>query len=177
MRGDEQPVMADYSGVSPEKYRFVMRQVASPVAIVAARKGKNRCGLTATAICSAAADPPTLLVCINRNASAEALIVDSGAFSVNFLAENQAGIARLFSMQKIDNEDRFAEGIWKSAVTGAPLLVGAVCTFDCKVVTTIPCGTHQIFIGRVLAADSVESSPLLYRDGYFRRIVNDAGGT
>jgi flavin reductase len=157
--------------VTADAFKSAMRQVASPVAVIAAQNGKTRGGLTATAVCSAATDPPTILVCVNRNASAEPIIAGSGAFSVNFLDEDQSGIARLFSTPKLDSDARFAEGVWKRGVTGAPMLQGAVSAFDCQVVEIVPCGTHSIFLGRVLAVGSSESSPLLYRDGFFRRIA------
>jgi flavin reductase len=163
-----QPVTAD-------AFKSAMRQVASPVAVIAAQNGKMRGGLTATAVCSATSDPPTILVCINRSASAEPIIAGSGAFSVNFLDEEQSAIARLFSTPKLDSEARFAEGVWTRGVSGAPVLQGAVSAFDCQVVEIVPCGTHSIFLGRVLAVGSQESSqdssPLLYRDGFFRRMA------
>ena len=54
------------ASVTPESYKLAMRQVASPVTIIAARRGEQRNGLTATAVCSASADPPILVVCVNR---------------------------------------------------------------------------------------------------------------
>lgn len=159
------------AAVSSDLFKFVMRQVASPVAVIAAQIGERRGGLTATAVCSATADPPTLLVCINKTASAGHLIAEAGAFSVNFLTDDQTALARLFSTPGLDSDARFAGGTWARAVTGAPLLRGAVGAFDCRVVETVPCGSHQIFLGRVVAAAAQDGDPLLYRDGFFRRIA------
>jgi flavin reductase len=157
--------------VTAVEFKSAMRQVVSPVAVIAAQKGNTRAGLTATAVCSATADPPTILVCINRSSRAESMITGSGAFSVNFLHEGQSGIARLFSMPKLDSDARFAEGVWTRGVTGSPLLQGAISAFDCQVIETVPCGTHSIFLGRVVAVGSAEASPLLYRDGFFQRLA------
>jgi flavin reductase (DIM6/NTAB) family NADH-FMN oxidoreductase RutF len=157
--------------VTSAEFRSAMRQVVSPVAVIAAQSKKTRGGLTATAVCSATADPPTILVCVNRNSSAEPIIANSRAFSVNFLDEDQSHIARLFSAPKLDSDKRFAEGVWRRGVTGSPVLEGAVGVFDCQVVEIVPCGTHSIFLGRVLAVGSSESNPLLYRDGFFRRMA------
>lgn len=159
--------------ISSEEFRLAMRKVASPVAVIAARAGDARNGLTATAVCSATADPPTILVCVNRGASCEALIAKSGAFAVNFLTEEQAGIARLFSTAKLDPDARFAEGRWGAAQTGAPMLADTVASFDCRVVQAVPCGTHSIFLGQVVAAQGSDGPALLYRDGYFRRLSTD----
>ena len=157
--------------VAEHEFKLGMRQVASSVAVVTSRSGRARNGLTATAVCSVCAEPPTILACVNRSASAEALIAESGSFAVNFLAEEQHNIARLFSKSKLHPDERFAEGTWVSMVTGAPVLDGAAASFDCKVVQRLEEGSHNIYIGRVLAVASIDTDTLLYRDGLFRRLA------
>jgi flavin reductase (DIM6/NTAB) family NADH-FMN oxidoreductase RutF len=157
--------------VTDNEFKAVMRQVVSSVAIVTARAGKVRNGLTATAACSVSAEPPTMLICVNRRATAESIIAESGAFAINFLTQDQHQIARLFSTSKLGAEERFAEGQWESLVTGAPVLDGAVAAFDCQVEECHASGTHHIYIGRVVAAASLDQHALLYRDGSFRRLA------
>src|SRR4051812_36380917 len=89
--------MRAHGSVSDNEFKTVMRQVVSSVAIVTARAGKVRNGLTATAVCSVSAEPPTMLICVNRRATAESIIAESGAFAINFLTQDQHQIARLFS--------------------------------------------------------------------------------
>jgi flavin reductase len=157
--------------VAEHEFKLGMRQVASSVAVVTSRAAHVRNGLTATAVCSVCAEPPTILACVNRSASAEALIAESGSFAVNFLAEEQHNIARLFSKSKLHPDERFAEGTWVSMVTGAPVLDGAAASFDCKVVQCLDEGSHKIYIGRVLAVASIDTDTLLYRNGLFRRLA------
>jgi len=157
--------------VTDDEFRTVMRQVVSSVAIVTARSGKVRNGLTATAVCSVSAEPPAMLICVNRRATAEGLIAESGAFAINVLTEDQHQIARLFSTSKLGADERFAEGKWMSMVTGAPVLDGAAAAFDCQVLERIVSGTHHIYIGRVVAAASLDQHALLYRDGLFRKLA------
>jgi flavin reductase len=163
--------MPGHNSISDAEFKTAMRQVASSVAVITARSGKLRNGLTATAVCSVAADPPTMLVCINRSASAEAIIAETGAFAINFLTEDQHRIARLFSTSKLSPEERFAEGKWVSMTTGSPVLDGAVASFDCRVEDRVLSGTHHIYFGRVVAASSLDEEALLYRDGSFRRLA------
>jgi len=153
------------------EFKAVMRQVVSSVAVITAASGKVRNGLTATAVCSVSTEPPTMLVCVNRSATAERIIADSGSFAINFLTEEQHQIARLFSTSKLSADQRFGEGRWLKMVTGAPILEGAVASFDCEVSDRILSGTHHIYIGRVLAATSLDQHALLYRDGSFRRLA------
>ncbi|MGR3568617.1 MAG: flavin reductase family protein [Pseudooceanicola nanhaiensis] len=157
--------------ISAEEYTLAMRRVVSPVAVITAAHGGERNGLTATAICSATTEPPTVLVCINREASALRLVDGAGSFAVNFLSETQSDIARAFSTRGLAGETRLRLGSWTTLVTGVPVLTGAVSTFDCVVAESIPVGTHQILLGRVVGVTSGEDSALLYRDGFFRRVA------
>ena len=152
-------------------FKAANRQVASSVAIVTARHGGVRNGLTATAVCSVTADPPTMLVCVNRGASAETLIEASNAFAINFLGDDQHRVARLFSTSKLAPEERFAEGRWITQETGSPVLEGAVATFDCVVEQRLLTGSHHVYIGRVVAVTSIDHDSLVYRDGQFRRLA------
>lgn len=156
--------------VGEADFRTALRQVASSVAVVTARSGRLRNGLTATAVCSVTAAPPTMLACLNRAASAVPLIGDSGAFAINFLADRQHRIARLFSTSKLSPEERFAEGRWGSLETGAPVLDGAVASFDCRVESRHEAGTHIVYLGRIVAITSLDRDVLIYRDGSFRRL-------
>jgi len=156
--------------VGDAEFRLAMRQIASSVAIVTARSGNQRNGLTATAVCSVTAAPPTMLACINRSASAEPLIDASGAFAINFLADRQHGIARLFSTEKLSPEQRFAEGNWGHLETGSPVLESCVASFDCVVADRLAAGTHQIYLGRIVALTSLHQGVLIHRDGSFRRL-------
>jgi flavin reductase len=160
------------SEVVPEiVFKTAMRQVASSVAIVTARFGSLRNGLTATAVCSVAASPATMLVCVNGSASAEPLIRESGAFAINFLAEGQHNIARLFSTSKLEPEQRFAQGRWNVFETGSPMLEGTVASFDCRVESRTVSGTHNIYVGSVVGVTSLDQDVLLYRNGSFRRLA------
>jgi flavin reductase (DIM6/NTAB) family NADH-FMN oxidoreductase RutF len=112
-----------------------------------------------------------MLACVNRSASAETLIAESGSFAINFLTEEQHNIARLFSKSKLHPDERFAEGTWLSMVTGAPVLEGAAASFDCKVAERLEEGSHHVYIGRVVAVASTDTDALLYRNGLFRRLA------
>jgi flavin reductase len=159
-------------GVSEADFKTAMRQVTSPVAIVTASVGRKRNGLSVTAICAVTANPPTILVCINRDAPAEQLVAESGAFAVNFLTEEQHQFARLFSGSKKGQEQRFDEKVWGSLVTGAPVLDGCVASLDCRVDGQQDVGTHRVYFGRVVASNSLDQAGLLYRDGLFRKLVS-----
>ncbi len=128
-----------------------MREVPGAVAIIATSLEGERQGLAATAWCSLSADPPTILICVNRTAGAHDLIVKSQIFSVNQLANSHAEIIAVFSNQRgLKGDARFAEAAWRTGVGGAPMLVEALTAYECAVTSHVVFATHSIFIGQVV---------------------------
>jgi flavin reductase (DIM6/NTAB) family NADH-FMN oxidoreductase RutF len=147
-----------------------MRHLAASVALITTRHRALRGGLTATAVCSVSAEPPQLLVCVNKTASAHDPIAEAGFFCVNILAPSHRKIAERFAgMDGVEGDERFVDmGEWSSLSTGAPVLKGCPVSFDCRLVSEVPAGTHTIYIGEIvdLALDA-SAHPLLYADGNF----------
>jgi flavin reductase len=160
--------------IDADRYRDAMRRVPAAVTIVTTRFESDANGLTATAVCSVTADPPQVLVCVNRGATAESLIARSRCFVVNFLSEEQEDRARRFSQPKLGGQARF-EGIsWIAMTTGAPAMADAIVALDCHVNTDLICGTHAIYLANVVDVRVGSAAPLLYRAGEFCRLMRAA---
>src|SRR6266403_5242572 len=112
--------------VEAERYRDAMRRVPAAVTIVTSLSGREANGLTATAVCSVTADPPQVLVCVNCQATAHALIARSRRFVVNFLSEEHEERARRFSQPKLPAQERFAGISWVVMETGSPATADAI---------------------------------------------------
>src|SRR5690606_4186305 len=113
-----------------ETYLRQMRLVPGAVAIVATASGDERTGLAATAWTSVSADPPMLLVCVNRSASAYPLVMRARAFSVNMLADAHSETVAIFSAQReLEGRERFLDGEWIDGTEGQPILRDAVASF------------------------------------------------
>ncbi len=147
-----------------------MRHLAASVTLITTKDGTLRGGLTATAVCSVSADPPQILVCVNKTASAHDSIGTSGFFCVNILAPEHRKIAERFAgMDGVEGDERFADmGEWSTLTTSAPVLKGCPVSFDCKLVSEVSAGTHTIYIGQIvdIALDAA-AMPLVYADGNF----------
>lgn len=164
--------------VEPEAYLGAMRYLAAGCSIIASSDGNERLGLTATAVCSVTADPARLLVCINRDVRAHAVIVDSGTLSVNVLSASQEHLAKCFAgmLKDVSGEDRFREGKWKIGRLGAPVLEGSLASFDCRVVEAVAATTHTIFICEVVdVAANGEAAPLLFFNRNFATLAQPGG--
>ena len=144
-----------------------MRRFATGVTIVTTRNGDAIHGFTVNAFASVTAEPPTVLVCVNRTARAHPIITDSHGFCVNILALEQQPLAEKF--QGGEPHERFSNVVHRAGPSGSPILDGVLAYVDCAVEEELNSGTHTIFIGRVLEAGERVGAPL----GYFDRAYRD----
>jgi flavin reductase len=158
--------------VSPDAYRAAMRFVPAAVTIITARHDGERNGLTATAVASVSADPPQLLICVNRQASAEPLIAGSSRFAVNVLAQDHRESAERFSRSTLSSDERFDAHRWVELPSGVPALADAIAVFECRIAQHTLLGTHSLFIGEVIGVSAAAGEPLLYHDGRYRQLAD-----
>ena len=155
-----------------------MRYVPGPVALICSSSGEARTGMAATAWNSLCADPPMLLVCVNRKASVHDMITQSGKFSVNLLATDDTETVAIFSGQRgVAGKDRFTSGHWTNGPSDQPMLEDAVVGFECELVAGHSYGTHDIFIGKVRHTHrGTGGDPLIYLNGAYcePRVLNDS---
>jgi flavin reductase (DIM6/NTAB) family NADH-FMN oxidoreductase RutF len=158
------------------QFKLGMRALAGAVSIITSAQDGSRYGMTATAVCSAAADPPTVLVCINRNTTTHGAVDATGIFCVNVLRSEDKELSGLFSGAQ-RGESRFSDGQWAALTTGAPVLRNALVSFDCRVVNRLVHGTHTIFLGEVQGLQiGSKGKPLLYADGQYAKLASLSHG-
>ena len=160
---------------SAESFKAGMRRLAAGVTIVTTVHDGQRSGLTATAVTSLSADPPQLLVCVSRSASAHDLIHRGARLCVNVLARRHQRLAARFAGD-VQGAARFALGRWMTLKTGAPVLADAIASFDCVVSEAVDSATHTIFIGRVVDVRARrDGRPLVYEAGAYASVDRGAG--
>lgn len=145
-------------------YREAMSHFAGAVHVVTTDGTHGRRGVTVTAACSVSDNPPTLLVCLNRNNPANCLFEQNGVFTLNTLSAAQQPLAVAFSgKDHLTQDQRFALGSWETIDTGAPVLVGAMATFECRLIEAKDVATHRVLFGEVTAIKTgANLSPLVY---------------
>ena len=165
------PALSALPLVASADYVGTIAQHVSSVCVITTQHDGVRYGLTATAVASVTADPPRLLVCVNKSGQTHEKILASGAFCVNVLAEEQDQIAMVFAGMGGKEVDRFALGEWTRLATGAPALVGASAVFDCRLGEMGLQSTHTILFGDVVAtAHRKGADTLLYGARRFRQL-------
>ena len=135
------------------------------VTVVATREadGTPR-GFTANSFSSVSLDPPLLLVCIAKSALSLRVFQEASCFSVNILEQSQAEVSRIFASQAVDKFDRVP---WDKGVFEIPLLRGSLARFTCETDRQIDAGDHAILLGKVIAFDYQNGTPLSYFRGQY----------
>ncbi|MGH9379239.1 MAG: flavin reductase family protein [Thermoanaerobaculia bacterium] len=157
--------------VPSEVYRDALRHFPAGVTIVTVKAGERVHGLTVSAFASVSPDPPLISIMIDQRHTAWELFETEGAvFAVSILGEEQVELSNRFAWVK--DEDRFLDGRWETAATGAPVLADAVAWLDCTLFTRARAGTHSIYVGEVQASrvPRPEAPPLVYWNRGYRRL-------
>jgi flavin reductase len=147
-----------------------MRQLASGVVVLTALHEGQAFAMTATAVCSVSAAPPSLLVCVNRKARLEQVLGPGAQFCVNILSESDVEVARDCSGRSPPHV-RTVSPEWQVRSDAPPLLRRALARFDCRVSERIGKGSHVIILADVSSwAATTPGRPLLYFDRDYRNL-------
>lgn len=157
--------------VDPALFRAAMARFPGAVTIVTAHHAGARRGITATAVCSVTADPPSLLACINRKTGTCAAIRAEGRFAVNLLPDPSGPLALRFAgAGGASGEEKFSEGHWLGDAAGTPVLANAPVSFSCALTEAVEAGSHTIFIGRIVDIRLGDGAALIFEQSRFHRL-------
>ena len=157
--------------ISSEDFRNALRHFPAGVTLITIKSGEQIHGLTVSAFASISPEPPLVAVVIDHRHRSHALLEREGAvFAVNILGQDQVDLSNRFAWLK--DEDRFAEGEWGTAATGAPILTDALAWLDCRIHAGYPAGRHTIYVGEVVASGVPQPGepPLVYWNRGYRRL-------
>ncbi|MDR3399409.1 MAG: flavin reductase family protein [Pandoraea sp.] len=144
--------------ISPDVFRHAMTCFASGVTAITTQEADMPSGLIATSVCSLSVDPATILVCVNKTASAHDVILRTQRFAVNLLSAEHVAVAKRFT--SLRGPDRFDPTHWRTGQLDVPTLIDAAVVFECRLAKVHDGFTHSIIVGRIAEA-----------------VVNDEGAT
>lgn len=133
--------------IRADDFKEAMQRFAGPVTAVTTIENGVPSGLMATAVCSLSAEPPSLVVCINKSASAHDIIMRQKFLGVSVIPDTLLAFADHFARAK--GADRFEGALWSFQETGAPLLAGATVAFDCRIAATHDGFSHTIVVATI----------------------------
>ena len=164
-----QPTVPAVIGI--KQFWQAVGQRATGSTIVTAESDTGPSGLLGLSATHLSADPPVMLVSVDKRTSALPTILAAGHFAINYLSAGQSALADVFGGKtELKGADRFTTAAWSVLATGAPVLMDAVGVIDCKVIETIERGNVVLVLGQVVAThNDPQAVPLVhFRGGYLR---------
>jgi flavin reductase (NADH) len=151
--------------------RAGMRRMSQCVCVISAVDARGaRHAMTASSVTSVSADPPSLLVCVHRDAAMHPVLAASRPFCVNVLSSNMQDISqRCADLEQ--REERFTVGNWRSDAgpDAPPYLADAEAVFFCTPSAALQYGTHLICVASItdVRVRDGSASPLIYLGGRY----------
>lgn len=161
--------------VDSQVFKETLAHWASGVSVVTTLTPERPVGITASSLTSVSLQPPQVLICVGKRLYTNQAILAQGTFAASILTEDQLELGMRFAGLISEMEDRFAGIETFTAMTGCPILAGALAWVDCRLHRAYDGEDHTIFVGEVVAAGSLnQTTPLLYYNRHWRQLAPPA---
>lgn len=160
------PRQAQPPSFSPKEFRAALGMFATGVTIVTAVAPDGKpIGLTASSFNSVSLDPPLVLWSLASAAASLPAFRAGSHYAINILSAEQKTLAERFALK---GADRWTGVEFTTGTGDAPLITGAVATFECFNRSRYEEGDHVIFVGEVERCTwRPGAAPLLFHGGRF----------
>jgi flavin reductase (DIM6/NTAB) family NADH-FMN oxidoreductase RutF len=119
--------------------------------------------MTANLVVQVATEPKLVAVAVDAGAVTRQLVEAGGCFSVTILDREDRAVVRRFvkpvtevAVDAVGRATSMGGEAVVEAVTGAPILARAAGWLDCRIHHQLDLGSHQLFVGQVVAAGGPE---------------------
>src|SRR5260370_9412712 len=124
-----------------------MARLAASVVVVSARTERGFRGLTATSLVSISAEPPMVLVGLERMTITRNAVIESKAFNVSVLTRSQEFIAERFAGRAPAVAGAWGDVPHHLRANGLPLIDGCAAWLECKLRQDHETGEPAISLG------------------------------
>lgn len=159
--------------LDPELVREVRRQWVSGVTVVLTREDDGFRGATVAAFAVVSLEPPTVLICLDRDGRMSELVPGVGQFTVSILDRSHEFLAERFAARAPLVDAKLTGVAHELAPSGIPVLSGALAWCDCRVTDVHVSGDHVVIFGDMIAAATgthITGDPLLYFDRQYHSL-------
>tara|TARA_R110002167_G_scaffold60368_4_gene170580 strand:+ start:255 stop:755 length:501 start_codon:yes stop_codon:yes gene_type:complete len=133
--------------------KTALRMIPYGIYVMTAEHGGETAAATVNWVTQTAFSPPLVVVGVKQDSGAYAVAKNAGHFALNMLGKGQQGAAfGFFKPAERDGNSLNGEPI-RAGSTGAPILLNAPASVECKLVEIVERGDHHIFIGEVVDAN------------------------
>ncbi len=158
--------------IDPALLRRALGAFVTGVTVVTTRTAAgDPVGITVNSFNTVSLVPPLVLWSLSLRAASFDAFVQSSHFVVNVLGAHQIPLSERFAMT---GGDKFAGVAWRKGLADMPVLDGTAASFTCRNVHRFPGGDHLIFVGEVVALEQSARAPLVYANGGYAELHDDA---
>ena len=143
----------------------VLHKISYGMYVVTSRSGEKHNGQIANTVVQITSEPATLAISINKQNLTHQYIQDSKVFTVSVMGKDTPlDFIGRFGFKSGRNLDKLAGLKLRRGLTGATIVEDhAIAFLEAEVVTSLDCGTHTIFLGKVLNCDMLSpAEPMTY---------------
>ncbi len=143
-----------------------LHKISYGMYVVSSKMNAKFNGQIANTVFQATAEPPRIVVCINKQNLTHEFIQTSKVFTASVLSEEtpMTFIGR-FGFKSGRDVDKFEGVNYKIGQTGAPIVLDyALAYVEAEVIGSMDGGTHALFLGNVVNAEILDSdaAPMTY---------------
>jgi rubredoxin/flavin reductase (DIM6/NTAB) family NADH-FMN oxidoreductase RutF len=138
--------------------------------IVGSKRDGKYNGQIANTVFQTTAEPPTIAICINKQNLTHEYIESSRLFSVSILTKDtpMQFIGR-FGFRCGRDLDKFKEIDHKIGKHGTPIVTQHTAGYlECEVIDGIDLGSHRLFVGKLLDAETMNDDETMTYDYYHK---------
>ncbi len=152
--------------IDPQDFRRVLGNLPTGVNAVTAHGPAGPLGVAIGSFASISLEPPLVGFFLGNQASSHDGLREAGSFCVNVLCHDQVELCAAMASKAEDKFDKWDYS--PSPVTGSPMFPGIRAFIDCTIEDIIPVGDHDLFVGRVVALDTVaDVEPMVFHAGRY----------
>jgi NDP-mannose synthase len=158
---------SEAESVDLDSFKETLAGVPAPVTIVTTSTGSRPHGTTVSAFSSLSAEPPLVLVALDKKSDLLRLLPETGRFAVNLLAGDQEELGLACAKK---GADKFSKVPWHDD-RGLPRIEGSAAWLACEIQEFLPGGDHVIVVGLVTACESEKDEALVYHRRRFLQLA------
>lgn len=140
--------------------------------VLTARQGKKDNGCIINTAMQITDDPKRMVIVVNKQNLTHDMIAETGAFNVSVLSQDAVfWVFQHYGFQSGRDTDKFANIPETRTANGLRYVEGCTnAVISGKVISTVDCGTHTVFVADVTDARSLSEEPSMTYQYYFDHV-------
>ena len=149
----------------------VFRDISYGLYIISTKYNERNVGCVINTLSQVTSENPIISCSINKNNYTNEAIKNTKKFAVSIISEKiNPDIIFKFGYNSSKDVDKFENCVYEET-EGIPAVTEGMCSYIvCELIQTVDCGTHDIFIGRVVSTKKLkQEKEMTYR--YYHEVI------